>query len=134
MKNNENKLVLEENYTIDTAWEKYREFVSQYQTIMPLPRPFLKSKHTSEEAMKYAEEFKAYEENKKAEKDEIEANKHFTSEAMDVFEEFVKNKADFYSVPEQYQPKVWSKAYQDGHSHGYSSIYNHLVELIEIFL
>ena len=36
-------------------------------------------------------------------------------------------------VPEQYRDKVWSRAYDLGHSDGYSEIQNHLFGLVEIF-
>lgn len=36
-------------------------------------------------------------------------------------------------VPEKYRDKVWSLAYDLGHSYGYSEIQNHLIDLVDIF-
>lgn len=36
-------------------------------------------------------------------------------------------------VPEKYRAKVWSLAYDLGHSYGYSEIQNHLIDLVDIF-
>lgn len=36
-------------------------------------------------------------------------------------------------VPEKYRAKVWSKAYDLGHSYSYSEIQNHLIDLVDIF-
>ncbi len=36
-------------------------------------------------------------------------------------------------IPEQYRDKVYSKAWQDGHSGGYIEVYNELLDLVALF-
>jgi len=48
-------------------------------------------------------------------------------------ESYIKDIAGLNTIPKQYQEKVWSKAYSDGHSNGYVEVYNCLNNLLEIF-
>jgi hypothetical protein len=36
-------------------------------------------------------------------------------------------------IPEKYRNRVWTVAWSKGHSEGFYSVYNQLIELIEIF-
>ena len=45
----------------------------------------------------------------------------------------IKEETGFNSIPEQYQAKVWSYAWREGHSSGYSEVSNILRDLISIF-
>lgn len=47
--------------------------------------------------------------------------------------EFIKEMSGLNEIPEQYRDKVYSKAYEYGHSGGLSEVYNTLVDLVEIF-
>ena len=47
--------------------------------------------------------------------------------------EFIKEMSGLNEIPEQYRDKVYSKAYEYGHSSGLSEVYNTLVDLVEIF-
>ena len=46
---------------------------------------------------------------------------------------FIKKESGLNDIPEQYQNKVFSKAWSDGHSSGYYEVYQQLCELVEIF-
>ena len=46
---------------------------------------------------------------------------------------FIKSESGLNDIPEQYQNKVFSKAWSDGHSSGYYEAYQQLCELVEIF-
>lgn len=36
-------------------------------------------------------------------------------------------------IPSRYRDKVFDYAYREGHSSGYSEVYNYLLDLVEIF-
>ena len=48
-------------------------------------------------------------------------------------EEMIRDDSGLNNIPEQYREKVYSVAWNNGHSDGYISVYNHLCELVEIF-
>lgn len=49
-------------------------------------------------------------------------------------EDAVKEEAGLDMVPKQYRDKVWSHAWENGHSAGLSEVHGCLVELVEIFV
>ena len=102
--------------------------------VKPRPiKPRQISKITSQEVFKYAEELKNYEiqiEEWKAYYKEYSSN---ASKYVFLLEDFIKEYAEISIVPEQYRDKVWSNAYSQGHSYGYSEVYYRLIDLIEIF-
>jgi hypothetical protein len=55
------------------------------------------------------------------------------SEIEEVFLEYMKERAGLNTVPEQYRDKVYSFAYQLGHSSGYGEVSNYLMDLVDIF-
>lgn len=89
---------------------------------------------SSQEIKDYALEVEKYEEaeiiynkdRKKYEAQQVEVN--------GILENFVKEEAGLNSVvPEKYRDKVYSKAYEYGHSSGWSEIYNYLLDFVDIF-
>ena len=64
----------------------------------------------------------------------MKANRDKATNVYAVIEEIIKRVSYFYSsVPKQYQDKVFSHAYQEGHSNGYDEVYNYLLDLVNIF-
>jgi hypothetical protein len=55
------------------------------------------------------------------------------SEIDDVIVEFIKEQSGLLNIPKQYQDKVYSKAYCDGHSEGHYGIFQCLEDLVDIF-
>lgn len=51
----------------------------------------------------------------------------------DLIHDFICEESGLNTIPEQYQNKVFSKAWSDGHSSGYYEVYQELCELVEIF-
>ena len=47
--------------------------------------------------------------------------------------DFIKDASGLNDIPEQYRSKVYSLAHSYGHSDGFYSIYQSLVELVDIF-
>lgn len=57
-----------------------------------------------------------------------------SNERNTVLENYIKDQAGLFDVvPKDKQDKVWNYAWQQGHSSGYSEIYNYLIELVELF-
>ena len=118
--------LLDDNLTVSEIHSRMKpEWVS------PPSRPRLKSNPTTEEARSYVVEMEQYE-SSKAEYD-VEREVY---DKLDV--EHHNNMVDLLwyivgDVPEQYKDKVFSKAWSDGHSSGWSEILNELYGLVEIF-
>jgi hypothetical protein len=49
-------------------------------------------------------------------------------------EYFLADITGLNNIPDEYQTKVWSLAWQKGHSEGWYSVYGHLEELVDLFL
>lgn len=98
-------------------------------------KPSLKNNATSSEVKSYAIELENYE----LSLVEYTANKQIRDtevrQLYGILEEFLKEDSGFYEyIPKEKQNKVWSYAWQQGHSSGYSEVYNYLLDLVELFL
>lgn len=124
---------IDNNASIDQNWQNLKSFEKSLLTIEDLEKPFLSRKPTAEEARYYARQLDIYEANKLAIKEQKELTKEIRQKAFEDFENYVKDLAGLFDIPEQYQANVWSLAYQRGHSSGYSEVYTNLVDLVEIF-
>jgi len=99
-------------------------------------RPFLaplKKGANSKEALNYANALAVHE--KEMKQCEIAYKEHSkTASAIDgVIVDFIKDAAGLNTIPEQYRDKVYSRAYEDGHSYGFYEVYLKLNSLLEIF-
>lgn len=107
---------------------------NQYDTYPKLPaKPILLAKHTSEDVSKYQKDLHEFEkayDNHKIEKEKYNTN---SNNINNLIVQFIKQEAGLDTIPEQYRDKVYSKAYEDGHSSGYYEIYLNLNSLLEIF-
>ena len=96
-------------------------------------KPILKDTNNVEQLMSHVEALKQYDIEKAEYEVELTAYNKVKYAINDVIEEFIKDESGLYTIPPQYQDKVWSKAWSDGHSDGYYYVYNHLIELVDIF-
>jgi len=120
------------NTDVSETLEKIKEFEPPYP--QRPSKPMLNSKHSTEDVLEYAKllegyekEFEQYKFNKSLYDDEM-------SQLNSLKEEFIKDYVDFYKyVPQDKQAKVWNKAWEDGHSNGYYSVYYQLDSLVELF-
>ena len=96
-------------------------------------KPFFNGK-TATEAIEFAEKMKVYE-TEKSKYDSLKKEYYDIQNKVDsVIVEFIKDYSGLYTnVPQQYQEKVYTKAYQHGHSDGFYEVYLKLDSLIEIF-
>lgn len=100
-----------------------------------IPRsPTLKNNHTYEEAFDYAEKLKEYIEvlKPKFQKEYGEWSRK-KSEIESNITDFIKDVAGLNQIPKESQEKVWSRAWEDGHSDGYYEVYLRLCELTSLF-
>ena len=98
-------------------------------------KPILSQKHTANMATEYAEKLEEYE-NVLFPKYYIKHNGYNEIRDLNIklIEELIKDESEFYRfVPEIYQDRVFSYAYQQGHSGGFSEIYAILCDLVKIF-
>ena len=88
---------------------------------------------TALEAEEWARQVKTYElefETWMLEKERVNI---FNRELITVLEEFLKIQSGLMQLLPSQITKVWNKAYQDGRSEGYYSVYYHLCELVDLF-
>jgi hypothetical protein len=121
-----------EKYTAYEACEHIRKLEPLY-TSRP-SKPTLKINASSSEAKQYATELEQWE----ISLVEYTANKEIRDiearQLYDVLEDYLKEESRFYQyVPKESQNKVWSYAWKQGHSLGYSQVYNYLLELVDLF-
>lgn len=98
-----------------------------------LVKPRLVLNPTSQQAKEFSIALEKYE-NSIVEYDKLvslyrEENKRLN----DLIFEFISEESGLNTIPEKSRSKVFSKAYEDGHSSGYYSVYQELVELVDLF-
>jgi len=97
------------------------------------PKPILISDPTSAEVKQYAIALEKWEgEEEQYKKDMDSYRKQFQSVETTITD-YMKEMSGFNKIPDKSKEKVWSKAWEDGHAHGYYEVYGHLVSLIELF-
>lgn len=97
-----------------------------------LRRPIL-SGNSPSDYRAHATALEAYEVEKEIRKQQQKTFSCVQSEIDSVFEQYIREKSGLNTIPEQYRDKVYSYAYQQGHSSGYCEVYNYLLELVYIF-
>ena len=111
------------------------EMAESFRLLYPerLSKPYLQKTHTSAELKQYAILLEAWEKDNAAyveKRKEVQAQHRLVNEQIELF---IKNQANFASIPTDKQDKVWSKAWEDGHSAGYHEVYLELCELVDLF-
>lgn len=96
-------------------------------------KPFLTKGAGSVAAQKYAEELAAYESENETCKQARDAAQEHNRKVNELIETLIREESGLNLIPEQYRDKVYAYAWQTGHSSGYSEVYNHLSELVDIF-
>jgi hypothetical protein len=107
---------------------------SKYPMYVDKPsKPTLGNNPTSAVALDYAYKLKEYEDLVVICEEQKKNRQEKVNEIDEIIEEFIKDAACLKNVPEKYRDKVYSKAYSDGHSYGFFSVYQKLCELVDIF-
>ena len=115
----------------------YQQIQDLLNTIGSYPekprKPVLLAGANSEAIRAYADAFAEFE--KKFAKFEFERADYYKSKAEIESQviDLIKNGSGFYSIPEQYQKKVWDFAWEEAHGNGYYEVYNFLERMVGIF-
>ena len=96
-------------------------------------KPLLNKNHDSQQIKIYAAQMEEYEKDMVQYNEYLEIYKRECGEIALLIEELIKDEAGLDSVPEKSRDKVYSKAWSDGHSSGFYSVYQELVELVDLF-
>jgi predicted RNase H-like nuclease (RuvC/YqgF family) len=97
-------------------------------------KPRLASNHSAVDAKQYTKDLEKYETANASYKVELSKIQEHNSDMDSELEIFMKEASGLNKhVPEEKRGKLWSKAWEDGHSSGYSDVYTHLCELVDLF-
>lgn len=104
------------------------EYISRPQ------KPILNLNANASEAREYAEKLDQFDIDLAEYKIKDGERGKISRELWSVLEDYLKDEAGLYTtVPKEKQDKVWSYAWQQGHSSGYGEVYGYLVDLVELF-
>lgn len=132
--NNMEQVTIEKLSDFNNVWDALYWAEKQYKTGSYMPtKPKLNNKHSAAEAMVYGTLLADYEYVMEAYRKESKKINEYNNAINTIITDYICMEAGLQDIPEQYRSKVWSKAYQDGHSEGHIGIYNNLLELIDIF-
>jgi hypothetical protein len=96
-------------------------------------KPLAPKIHTSESIKNYSSELETYETNLKEYEITRRACNIREIKINNIIIDYIKYASNIETIPEQYRDKVYSKAYEKGHSSGFYEIYCDLCGLVEIF-
>lgn len=98
-------------------------------------KPYLSQKHTANMATEYAKELVFYENELLPEYQiKLKEFNELRNSNAELIVELMKDESGFNDIiPSQYQDKVYSYAYQQSHSGGFSEVNNILLDLVAIF-
>lgn len=118
---------------ISEAWEYLNTDGNGYSKYPFIPEKPHLSGSTATAFRKYADELEKYEEKMKEFKKEKQRIDNNNSLIDKTFQEYIREESGVTKLPEILQNRLWSKAYEDGHDDGYTSVYYHLCELVQLF-
>ena len=128
----------------DLLFEVYKYHGTVYESVYALERveferaerpkkPLLASKHTSKDALEYAQAMAGYE---KLDKEYRKVEKHNDQIRYVIHEGiklFILEDTGANKLPELNRNKVWEKAYSDKQSEGMYAIYSEIEELVGLY-
>lgn len=122
-----------EQLSVYEAEKEIRTYLNDLYVHRPI-KPKLKSQTpTEEELTTYVTQTQEYEVALK----EYETNNDFynseSKRLYDILDDIIREDSGLNDIPEEYRSKVYIHAYRQGHSGGYSEVYNCLCNLVEIF-
>jgi len=115
----------------------YQQIQDLLDKIEPVPnkpiKPTLLTGANSEDIRRYADRFEIYEkEMAEFEVKKIELNKK-KAEIEHEIKALITHESGLSDIPMQYRTKVWTVAWDAGHSDGYYEVYQWLCRFVEIF-
>lgn len=122
-----------EGLTIYKAESEIREYLNTLWVDKPREPLLNSNKPTKEDIDSYTTKLELYSTDLAGFKTKNEFYKSENSRLYSLLEDLIKEESGLNEIPEQYRAKVYSYAYQQGHSSGYSEVYNYLLDLVGIF-
>jgi len=97
-------------------------------------KPRLLSSHNSIDAKRHAENMVQWEIDNDSYKVAISVYRNEEYDINQIIEAHIKEESGFNTIiPDDKKDKVWRKAWEDGHSNGYSEVYGCLCGLVDLF-
>lgn len=98
-----------------------------------IPKPILSDNKSLAAAKEYFEKMQTYELAKHNYTASINEVKEYNSQVDEIIIAFIKDQSGLLNIPEQYQTKVYERAWSEGHSNGHYEVYTNLCNLVDIF-
>lgn len=119
--------------TIYEAEKQIREYLRELYVNKPREPLLINNKPTKKDIDNYSKEVEQYTLDLAEYKTKKELYTTESNRLWNLLEDKIKEDSGLNEIPEQYRVKVYSYAYQQGHSSGYGEVYGCLIELVEIF-
>lgn len=126
---------ISESTSVQEAIKLADKIIANAFIIKPSKPSKLSFDDTAVQMKMYAEKLEEYESKIEDYKVKLEGYNKIKSKTYLEVEEFIKEDSGLNNsyVPEKYRDKIYSYAYAEGHSSGYSNIHSILCDLVKIF-
>lgn len=129
-----NDLCLSVYQTIDRIREIKIEEMKKIKVPPYKSKPAMKALVGSKDIRVFADEIEEWEKYEADRQSMLKKQRQAVPDIGNLLEEFIRHESGLVDkVPKQYQDKVYRHAWESGHSSGYSEVYIHLVDLVDIF-
>ena len=122
-----------EGLSVYEAEKEIRDYLNDLWVNKPKEPLLINNKPTKEDIEDYTKKVEQYNIDLAEYKIENEIYESESRRLWDLLEEKIKEDSGLNTIPEQYRDKVYSYAYQRGHSSGYGEVYGYLCDLVNIF-
>lgn len=119
--------------TIYEAQDKIREHLHEIWADKPRQPILISNKPTKENIDNYTSKVEKYNLDLAEYKTKNDFYRTESSRLWNLLEAKIKEDSGLNDIPEQYRSKVYSYAYELGHSSGYGEVYGYLCDLVNIF-
>jgi hypothetical protein len=121
------------NLSAYEAEKQIRDYLRELYVNKPRAPLLMNNKPTKEAVERYTIAVEQYTLDLAEYKTKDEVYRAESLRLWNLLENKIKEDSGLNDIPEQYRDKVYSYAYQQGHSSGYSEVYNYLLDLVDIF-
>lgn len=127
------KIVEGSGYSVNDVIAKYRSWQRSYPD--KPNKPLLSNTHTSAQAVDYVKKLQSYEDDMTIYKQELNKVTSYNNNLMDHVILMMKCEAglEYSELPRWQKDRIWTYAWQKGHSGGLGDVYGLLLDLMELF-
>lgn len=122
-----------EGLSVYEAEKQIREYLHDLFVSKPREPLLVNNKPTKEDIDIYTTLVEQYSLDLAEFKTKDELHKSESSRLWKLLEDLIKEDSGLNNIPEQYRDKVYSYAWEQGHSSGYGEVYHYLCNLVNIF-